>query len=151
MEEIEKYGEPGGLWDALITQCQSEQKHSIREVHQQLRNIEMVRKQSLEAHHGRVQQLKKQLEGTEYKISDANQWGNLTDLISDVYGTSFRIINISFEELPYHELMAKLQDIARGEVGDQTVPLENQRKVESTSEDQSTTEKNSTKEKFKGR
>ena len=55
LEATETVDENGSLWKALLTQCQSEQKHTLREIHQQLINVEMSPSESLVAYQGRVQ------------------------------------------------------------------------------------------------
>ena len=40
-----------------------------------------------------------------------------------------RLINLSFEQLTYHQLTTKLQELSREDVGDPTIPLELQKKA----------------------
>lgn len=51
------------------------------------------------------------------------------------------MINLSFDELPYQALMVKLKELARDDLGDPTVPAENQNKIGTTSAAFSTVEK----------
>lgn len=46
--------------------------------------------------------------------------GILTNELSNDYKQSVRMINLSFEELPYHTLMEKLQDMESENFGEQT-------------------------------
>lgn len=75
----------------------------------------------------------KRLASPSFSEPDANKWSILTNELLDVYRMCFRNISLSFEDFPYFTLMTKLQDLARDEVGDPKVPLQNQRKEPSTS------------------
>ena len=87
LEATEKAGESGSLWLALMNQCQSQHKHTLRDVHQQLINIKMSTTESLVAYQGRAQQLTKRLANTSYSVPDAHKWGIFTNGLLDVYRT----------------------------------------------------------------
>ena len=146
----------GFLWLALIEQCQSSHKHTLREAHQQLIKIKMRSTESLVAYQGRTQQLTKRLAGTNYEVKDAHKWGILTNGLPDAYKTIVRMINLSFDELPYYTLVTKLQDLAREDVGDPNIPMERQQSSGISSAALSTMERSTNdsggfKRKFKGK
>lgn len=109
LESIEVSDDPGNFWKALLKQSQSQQKRTLREVHHQLKTIKMSSVESLAAYQGRVQQLIKGLSGTNYSMPDSNCWGILTNGLMDHYRTCVRMINLSFEDLPYHRLIDKMK------------------------------------------
>lgn len=88
----------------------------------------MLTKESLVSYQGRIEHLLKILHGTTYAISDSLKWGILTNVLVSVYKTSGMMVNLSFDELPYRELVSKLQELSRQEVGDPLIPLEDKRK-----------------------
>lgn len=111
--ETETTGETGRLLSALMPQCQSQNKNTICDVHQQMLNIKMSKTESLVSYQGRVQKLVKRLTNTSSSVPDAHKWGIITHGILDVYRTCVRMITLPFEYLAYHELITKIQKIAR--------------------------------------
>lgn len=122
-----KEGDKGNLWTALIDQCQSNHKHTLRDIHKQLTNIKMKSTESLVSYIGRAHQLTERLFNTNYAVPDFHQWGNLTSGLLEVYKTIVRMINLSFLYSPYHDLVLKLQELAREYIGHPTIPIERQR------------------------
>lgn len=109
LEAIESEGDNELLWNVLLAQCQSQQKHKIHEINQQLINIGMKASKSLVPYQGRAQQLLKRLIVTDYKVPDAHKWGSMTKGLLEVYKPSVRLINLSFEDLTYQKLTTNLQ------------------------------------------
>lgn len=69
----------------------------------------------------------KRLVNTLYTVTDGHKWGILTTDLLAVYISWVSTINLSFEYMPYYALMTKLQKLAREEVGDPIVPIEQKR------------------------
>lgn len=99
----------------------------MREIHQQIVNIQMKPSESLVSYQGRLQQLLKRLNGTDYNVPGAHKWGILTHGLLEVYKPCVRLINMTFEKLTYQNSITKLQELDREEVGDPAVPLELQK------------------------
>lgn len=94
----------GSLWHALLTQYQYRQKYTLRDIQKQNIKIEMKPSKCLESNQGRAQQLMDRLIIADYTIPDVHRWVKVTNVLLEVYKTSVRLINMTFEEITYQEL-----------------------------------------------
>lgn len=86
----------------------------------------MLSIESLISFEGRPHQISEILAGNVYRIPNGNRWAIFTNSLRDVYRTSVRVINLSFEYLPYQDQLTKLQQLT-SETLNPTVTFEHQR------------------------
>lgn len=67
-----------------------------------------------------------------YSVPNAYKWAMFTKGLKKLYITSDLMINLSFEDFTYHEFTPQIQELAREEVSETTVPIENQQRSSST-------------------
>lgn len=100
----------GSLWKALLSQYQSQQKHTLREIHKQSIKIGIKRLETLVSYQGRAQQRKKRLNGTIYKVPDAHKWVLLTKGLLEVHKPSVRLIIMTFQKYDISRIDNKIKE-----------------------------------------
>lgn len=105
IEAVEKSGEPGNLWMALTEKfqsLQSQRKHTVGEVHQQLIYIKITSAKNFITCQRISQPLTNILDSKSYSVPHSRTLEIPINGLREVYRSIVQMINLSFFEDLYH-------------------------------------------------